>query len=158
MVILILFLSPPFSIPFFLSGQTPYSFLAPSGPTEHSRSCSKPCSISNIYPISTSHPENEMGLTQPWIQISLPAPQAVFTAYHQLTSYFAAPSPSPFPHYPQKTPMRERGAERTERTHGRNNKIPNSILYILPNQIINITPLRQCMSKPNQGIQELHKV
>jgi len=49
MVILDLFLPLPFSIPFFLGRKTLYSFLAPSGPTEHSRSCSKPCSISNIY-------------------------------------------------------------------------------------------------------------
>jgi hypothetical protein len=50
-------------------------------------------------------------------------------------------------------PREKREEEEEQRwTYGRNNKIPNSILDILPNQIINITPLWQSMSESNQGI------
>jgi hypothetical protein len=45
--------------------QTFQSFLAPSGPTEHSRSCSKPCSISNICAVSIT--PRRRGMTYPTV-------------------------------------------------------------------------------------------
>jgi hypothetical protein len=74
----------------------------PSGPTEHSKSCSSPCSISNICALALyvharlTSSEEQVVLTQPWIQISLPAPQAVLTAYqsaHILSGLHSASIP-----------------------------------------------------------------
>jgi hypothetical protein len=76
----------PASFPLIYEAQAEAAFL-PSGPTEHSKSCSSPCSISNICTLAlspylwTRDPRSRgTRLTQPWIQISLPAPQAVLTA------------------------------------------------------------------------------
>jgi hypothetical protein len=66
MVILNLSFPPPFSL-FGMAKKTFYSFLAPSGPTEHSRSCSRPCSISNICPVSMTSRWMRMGMTYPTV-------------------------------------------------------------------------------------------